>query len=113
MSESFPDCQVTERCALIVVARIVCVPGRRHGTGTTATAYLSPYVVLLVLANAYGRVLAYYLAKERGSIKPAGLQVVPQGVRKDWQHMRRSFLAYLGCHNLLVGFNVTRTLTAL
>ena len=59
LSAGFPDCQVTERCALIVVARIVLVPGRRHGTGTTATADLSPHVVLLVLANAYGRVLAY------------------------------------------------------
>ena len=54
MSASFPDCQVTECCALIVVARIVLVPGRRHKTGPTATAELSPYVALLVLANAYG-----------------------------------------------------------
>ena len=113
MSASFFDCQVTERCALIVVARIVLVPGRRHGTGTTATADLSPYVVLLVLANAYDRVLAYYVAEERGSVKPAGLQVMPQGVLNDWQHMRRSLLAYLGRDNLLVGFNVTWTLTAL
>ena len=58
MSASFPDCQVTERCALIVVARIVLIPGRRHGTGTTATAELYPYVVLLVFAKAYCRVLA-------------------------------------------------------
>ena len=57
--------------------------------------------------------LAYYVAEERGSVKPAGLQVMPQGVRKDWQHMRRSFLAYLGRDNLLVGFNLTWTLTAL
>ena len=77
MSASFHDCQMTERCALIVVACIVLVPGRRHETGTTATAILSPYVVLLVLANAYGRVLAYYLATKRGSVKPAGLQMMP------------------------------------
>ena len=107
MSAGFPDCQVTERCALIVVARIVLVPGRRHGTGTTATADFFPYVVLLVLANAYGRVLAYYVAEERGSVKPAGLQMIPQKVRKDWQHLRRSLLAYLGRDNLIVGFNVT------
>ena len=113
MSAGFPDCQVTERCALSVVTRIVLVPARRHRTGTTATADLSPYVMLLVLANAYGRVLAYYVAEERGSVKPAGLQVMPQGVRKDWQHMRRSLLAYLGRDNLLVGFNVTWMLTAL
>ena len=37
MSACFPDWQVTERCALVVVSRIVLVPGRRHGTGTTAT----------------------------------------------------------------------------
>ena len=55
MSASFPDCQVTELCVLIVVACIVLIPGRHHGTGTTATAELSPYVVLLVLANAYGQ----------------------------------------------------------
>ena len=83
MSARFPDCQVTERCALIVVARIVLVPGKRHGTGTTATADLSPYVVLLVLVKAYGRVLAYYVTEERGSVKPAGLQLIPLGVRTN------------------------------
>ena len=98
---------MTERCALIVVARIVLVPGRRHGTGAAATTELSPYVALLVLANAYGRVLAYYVSEERGSVKPAGLKVMPQGVRRDWQHVRRSLLAYLGRDNLLVGYNLT------
>ena len=39
--------------------------------------------------------------------------MMPQGVRKDWQHMRKSLLAYLGRDNLLVGFNHTWTLTAL
>ena len=93
MSSSFPDCQVTERCALVVVPCIVLVSGKRHGTETTATADFTPYVVLLVLANAYGRVLAYDVAKERGNVKPAGLQVMPQGVRKDWRHMRSFLLA--------------------
>ena len=70
-------------------------------------------MALLVLANAYGRILTYYVAEESGSVKPAGLQAMPQGVRKDWQHMRSSLLAYLGRDILLVGFNVTWTLTAL
>ena len=107
MTASFPDCQVNERCALIVLARILLVPGRRHKSGETATAELFPYVALLVLANAYGRVLAYYVAKERGSVKPVGLQVMPQKVRKDWQHMRRFLLAYMSRDNLLAGFNFT------
>ena len=112
MSASFPDCQVTKRCALIVVARVL-VPGRRHGTGTTATAELSTYVALLVFANASGQVLAYYVATGRGIVKPADLQVMPQGIRKDCLHMRRSLLAYLGREKLLVWFNLTWTLTAL
>ena len=78
---------MTERCALFVVARIVLVPGKRHETHPTAMVELSPYVVLLVLANAYGRVLAYYVTEERGSVKPAGLQAMPQGIWKDWRHM--------------------------
>ena len=57
--------------------------------------------------------LAYFVVEERGSVKPAGLQMMPQGVLKDWQHMRKSLLAYLGRDNLLVGFNLTWTLTAL
>ena len=113
MLSSFPDCQVTERCALLVVARIVLVPCMRHGTVTTGTVDLSFYMALLVLAKACGRVLAYYVAKERGSVKPAGLREMPQGVRKDWRHKQSSLLAYLGRDNLLVAFNVTGTLRAL
>ena len=93
MSASFPDCQVTERCTLVVTSLIVFVSGRRHGTGTIATEDLSLYVMLLVLANANGRVLAYYVSEESGNVKPAGLQVMPQGVRKDWRDMRSSLLA--------------------
>ena len=113
MSSSFPDCQVTERCALVVMCRIVLVQGKSHETGSTATANLSPYVVLLVYANSYCRVLAYYVAQERGSVKPAGQQTMPQGIRKDWRHMRTSLVAYFGLANLLVGFNIIWTLNAL
>ena len=52
MSQSFIDCQVTERFAFIFVARVVLFPSRRHGMGAMATAELSPYVALLVLENA-------------------------------------------------------------
>ena len=113
MTPNFTDYQVTERCALIVVACIVLVPGRRHGFGATATAELSPYVALLVLAKAYSRVLSFYVAEERGCVKPAELQELPQGVRRNWQYMRSCLLAFLGWETLLVGFNVTLMLTAL
>ena len=45
---------------------------------------LSSYVALLVIANPYGRVLAFDVAEKLGIVKPAGLQAMPQGFRKDW-----------------------------
>ena len=56
---------------------------RRHKTKVAATVCLFPYVALLVLANAFGRVLTYYVAEESGGVKPASLQAILQGVRKD------------------------------
>ena len=79
-SPGCPDCQITDRCALVVVARIVLVPGVRRGE----TTVLSPYVVTLVLANAYGRVIAFYAAMDRNCIPPVGLQELPVGIPKDW-----------------------------
>ena len=55
MLSSLTDCQVTERCALIVVARIIVVSSKHHVTRLTATVGLSSYVVLLVLADVYGK----------------------------------------------------------
>lgn len=54
-SPGYPNCQITDRCALIVVARIVIIPGARRGDTTD----LSPYVAMLILANSYGRVIAF------------------------------------------------------
>lgn len=104
---------MTERSALIVVARVVLVFGSCHKTGVAAKAGFIPFVALLVLADAFSRVLTYYMAEENGCVKPARLQAIPPGVRKDWRHMRSTLLAYLSRDNLFVGFNVTWTLTAL
>ena len=73
MSSRIPDCQVTKRCSLIVVACIVLDPGTRHGTEPTTMVDLSHYVMLLVLTNKNGRILAYYVAEERSNVMPAGL----------------------------------------
>ena len=51
MSLSDTKCQVTERCALVVVARVVLVPGRRHKTVAISTGQPSPYVALLMHAK--------------------------------------------------------------
>ena len=83
-SPGYPDCQITDRCALIVVTRIVLIPGARRGDTTD----LSTYVAMLVLANSYGRVIAFYAAMDRGFVPPAGLQDLLVGIRKDWRYMR-------------------------
>ena len=108
-SPGYPDCQITDRCALIVVARIVLVPGVRRGDTTD----LSPYVATLALANLYGQVIAFYAAMDRGCVPPAGLQDLWVGIRNDWRYMRCCSLEYLGCGNVLVGFNISWILTAL
>ena len=61
MLSSATDNQITERCAVIVVSRVVLVPDSSPET----TVHLSPHMALLVVANAYGRVLVYYVAEER------------------------------------------------
>ena len=71
----YPDCQITDRCALIVVARIVLITGARRGNTTN----LSPYLAMLVLANLYGRVIAFYATMDRGYVPPAGLQDFSSG----------------------------------
>ena len=79
-SPGFSNCQITDRCALIVVARIVIVPGVRRGN----TINLSQHVAMLVLANAYSRVIAFYSAIDCGFVSPVGLRNLPVRIRKDW-----------------------------
>ena len=51
----YPDCQITNRCAFLVVARIVLVPGVRRGDTTD----LSQYLAMMVLWNSYKQVIAF------------------------------------------------------
>ena len=108
-SSGYPDCLITERCALIVVTRIVLVPGVRRGYTTD----LFPYVAMLVLANSYGLVIAFNAVMDRGCVPPAGHQNLPFGIRKDCRYMWNCLLEYLRCSKVLVGFNISWILTAL
>ena len=55
------------------------VPGMRRND----TINPSPYVAMLVLANSYGRVIAFYAAMDRDCIPPVGIKDLPVVIWKD------------------------------
>ena len=94
--------------ALIAVAQICLYPARFE------VAPREPFVASLLLANGFGRVLAFF---ERINVKEASWVasgVCALGVNFSYQtDMRRGLFSYLGNNHVLVGFKVSLTLTAL
>lgn len=108
-SPGYLDSQITDRCALFVVAQIVLITGARRKYSTN----LPPTVAMLVLANLHGRVIAFYAVMDRGCVPLTNLQNLPVKIRKDWRYLQSCLQEYLGCKYVLVGFYISWTLTAL
>ena len=62
-------------------------------------------MAILVLVNAYGFVIAYYVAKECYCLSSGCIEVRQQSVRKNW--MYEVLLVYFNFGNILVRFNFT------
>ena len=92
--------------ALICVARISLLRGLFDG------APRRPYVNTLVLGNGLGRVLVICDGHPQDCTPPAGA-VDYGGRRTSPEDMRLLILEYLGSNNVLVGFHLGWTLTAL
>ena len=92
--------------ALICVARISLLRGLFEG------APRRPYVNTLVLGNGLGRVLVICDGHPQDCTPPAGA-VDYGGRRTSPEDMRLLILEYLGSNNVLVGFHLGWTLTAL
>ena len=95
------------RTALIVVARIGLLRPIREGAPGL------PFVATLLLAYGYGRVLAVFdNGPKDGAALPPGV-VDYGGKRTLAADMRKFILEHLGNNNVLVGFHLAWTLTAL
>ena len=95
-----------KRTAFIVVAQIALLRPIREG------APRMTYVIAIVLANGFGRILAIFDSGPQEAVVP--LNVIDFDVR--WTSaidMRRAILERLGSNNVLLAINVAWTLTAL
>ena len=92
--------------ALIVVAQIAILRPIREG------APRMPHVLSMVLANGFGGVLAVFDSGPKEAMVPPGV-IYFDGRRTSAIDMRRAILERLGNNNVLVGFHVVWTLTAL
>ena len=97
---------IEKRTALIVVAKIallrpICEGGPRM-----------PHVMSMVLANGLGLVIAAFDSGSQDAVVPSG-EINLVGQRTSANDMHRAILERLGNNNVLVGFHVAWTLTAL
>ena len=97
---------IEKRTALIVVAKIALLRPRLEGGPR------KPYVISLVLANGFGRVLTIFDSGPKEAVIPAGV-IDHEGRHATIDEMRQAILKRLGNINALVGFYLGWTLTAL
>ena len=97
---------IEKRTALIVVAQIALLRPIREG------AARMHHVMSMVLANGFGRVLAVFDSGPQEAVVPPGV-IDFGGQRTSANEMRRAILERLGNNNVLEGFHVAWTLTAL
>ena len=97
---------IEKRTALIVVAQIALLRPRLEGGPR------KPYVISLVLANGFGRVLAIFESGPQEAVMPAGV-IDHEGRHATIDEMRQAILKRLGNNNALVGFHLGWTVTAL
>ena len=97
---------IEKRTALIVVAQIALLRQIREG------APRMPHVMSMVLAIGFGRVLAVFDNGPQEAVVPPGV-IDFGGQRTSANDMRRAILERLGDSNVLVGFHVAWTITAL
>ena len=97
---------IEKRTGLIVVAQIALLRPRLEG------GQRKPYVISLVLANKFGRVLTVFDSGPQEAVMPAGV-IDHEGRHATIDEMRQAILKCLGNNNALVGFHLGWTLTAL
>ena len=97
---------IEKRTALIAVAQIALLRPIREG------APRMPHVMSIVFANGFGRVLAVFDSGPQEAVVPPGV-IDFGGQRTSASEMRRAILERLGTNDVLVGFHVAWTLTAL
>ena len=92
--------RVAQRNVLIICAQLALLQGPEEQPGMPT---YFPRVVKLVLANAYGTVLAYHVDMEDPGIYPEGYEQAQLGIRKEWRYMRSSILEYIGKNGVIGG----------
>ena len=95
-----------KRTALIVVAQIALFRPRLD------SGPHKPYVIPLVLANGFGRVLAIFDSSPQEAVMPVGV-IDHKGRHATIDEMRQAIFKRLENNNALVGFHLGLTLTAL
>ena len=97
---------IEKRTAPIVVAQIALLRSRLEDGPR------KPYVISLILANGFCRVLAIFDSGPQDALMPAGV-IDHEGRYATIDEMRQAILKHLKNNNALVGFHLWWTLTVL